>query len=79
MSETAAAQPSGLLEQPGVRIVNVARGGIVDEAALYDALKTGQIAWRAKVEGYRSDHMALSPDASRLLVSASTARKANKA
>jgi DNA-binding beta-propeller fold protein YncE len=28
-----------------------------------------------KIEGYRADHMAISPDGSRLLVSASTARK----
>lgn len=26
----------------GVRVVNVARGGIIDEAALFDALETGQ-------------------------------------
>lgn len=30
--------------KPGLVIVNAARGGIVDEQALYDALKTGQIA-----------------------------------
>jgi DNA-binding beta-propeller fold protein YncE len=31
--------------------------------------------WRTKVEGNRSDHMAISADGKRLLVSASTARK----
>ena len=30
--------------QPHLRIVNTARGGIIDEAALYDALSAGQIA-----------------------------------
>ena len=32
------------LVKPGVRIVNAARGGIVDEAALYDALVSGRVA-----------------------------------
>ena len=31
----------------GVRIVNCARGGIVDEAALADALRDGQVAGAA--------------------------------
>ena len=31
----------------GVRIINCARGGIIDEAALYDALKAGKIAGAA--------------------------------
>ncbi|KWT85911.1 phosphoglycerate dehydrogenase [Candidatus Magnetominusculus xianensis] len=31
----------------GVRIVNCARGGIVDEAALYDAIKSGKVAGAA--------------------------------
>ena len=34
-----------------------------------------KIVWRVPVDGYRSDHMAISPDGRRLLVSASTARK----
>jgi D-3-phosphoglycerate dehydrogenase len=30
--------------KPGIRIINCARGGIVDEAALYDAIKEGKVA-----------------------------------
>ena len=30
--------------KPGVRIVNCARGGLIDEAALYDALRDGHVA-----------------------------------
>ena len=33
--------------KPGVRIINCARGGIVDEAALYEALKSGVVAGAA--------------------------------
>jgi D-3-phosphoglycerate dehydrogenase len=33
--------------KPGVRIVNCARGGLLDEAALYDALKSGHVAGAA--------------------------------
>ncbi|WP_371573992.1 YncE family protein [Streptomyces sp. NBC_01314] len=36
-------------------------------------LKTGAINWRFPVSGYRSDHMAVSPDGKRVAVSASTA------
>jgi D-3-phosphoglycerate dehydrogenase len=32
------------LVKPSVRIVNAARGGIIDEAALYEALKEGRVA-----------------------------------
>jgi DNA-binding beta-propeller fold protein YncE len=35
-------------------------------------LATGQIAWRFKVDGQRSDHMGLSPDGKYVTVSAST-------
>jgi D-3-phosphoglycerate dehydrogenase len=33
--------------KPGVRIVNCARGGLVDEVALYDAIRTGHVAGAA--------------------------------
>ena len=33
--------------KPGVRLINVARGGIVDESALRDALRDGQVAGAA--------------------------------
>lgn len=33
--------------KPGVRIVNAARGGIVDEKVLYDAIKNGKVAGAA--------------------------------
>jgi len=36
--------PQLALCKPGVRIVNAARGGLVNEKALYDALKSGQVA-----------------------------------
>lgn len=36
-------------------------------------LRTGRINWRFPVAGYRADHMAVSPDGTRVAVSASTA------
>jgi D-3-phosphoglycerate dehydrogenase len=33
--------------KPGVRVINCARGGLVDEAAIYEALKSGQVAGAA--------------------------------
>jgi DNA-binding beta-propeller fold protein YncE len=55
------------------RTLFVSRPSLADVVAI--DLGTRQIAWRTKVEGVRSDHMAISPDGTRLLVSASTANK----
>jgi DNA-binding beta-propeller fold protein YncE len=55
------------------RMLYVSRPSLADVVAI--DLGTRRIAWRVKVDGYRSDHMAISPDGRRLLVSASTARK----
>ena len=38
-------------------------------------MSTNDIVWRTRVDGYRSDHAAISPDGRILLVSASTAKK----
>jgi YVTN family beta-propeller protein len=55
------------------RLVFVSRPSLADVVAI--SLRDGRIVWRVKIEGYRADHMAISPDGKRLLVSASTARK----
>ena len=55
------------------RYVYVSRPSLKDVIGM--ELRTGKIVWRTQVEGYRADHMAISPDGTRLLVSASTARK----
>ncbi len=54
------------------RYLYVSRPSLADVVA-FD-LRTRQIVWRVKVDGNRADHMAISPDGTRLLVSASTAK-----
>jgi hypothetical protein len=54
------------------RFLYVSRPSLADVVA-FD-LRTRKIVWRTRVDGYRADHMAISPDGARLLVSASTAR-----
>jgi YVTN family beta-propeller protein len=51
--------------------IYVSRPSLADVVAI--DLATKKIKWRAPVDGYRSDHMAISKDGKRLLVSASTA------
>jgi hypothetical protein len=53
------------------RFLYVSRPSLADVVAI--DLGTRKIAWRTKVDGNRADHMAISPDGARLLVSASTA------
>jgi hypothetical protein len=55
------------------RFLYVSRPSFADVVAIN--LRTRKIAWRTPVEGYRADHMAISPDGKTLLVSASTAKK----
>jgi DNA-binding beta-propeller fold protein YncE len=54
------------------RYLYVSRPSLADVVA-FD-LRTREIVWRVNVDGNRADHMAISPDGTRLLVSASTAR-----
>jgi DNA-binding beta-propeller fold protein YncE len=57
---------------PDGRLVYFSRPSFADVVAI--DLKTERIVWRTKIDGYRADHMAISPNGRRLLVSASTAR-----
>ena len=52
------------------RLLVVSRPSLADVIGL--DLNTGAIVWRFRVAGQRSDHMAMSPDGSRVAVSAST-------
>ena len=56
---------------PDGRYVYFSRPSFADVVAI--SLKTGRIRWRTKVDGHRADHMAISRNGRRLLVSASTA------
>lgn len=55
------------------RRIYISRPSLADVVSI--DLATRKIVWRVPVEGNRADHMAISPDGKRLLVSASTARK----
>jgi YVTN family beta-propeller protein len=61
-----------MFTSPDGRFVYVSRPSFADVVGI--ELATGKIAWRVRVDGYRADHMAISPDGSRLVVSASTAK-----
>jgi DNA-binding beta-propeller fold protein YncE len=54
------------------RVLYVSRPSLADVVAFN--LRTKAIIWRTHVDGNRADHMAISPDGTRLLVSASTAK-----
>jgi len=56
---------------PDGKSVVVSRPSFADVVSI--DLATGAIKWRFPVSGYRSDHMAVSPDGTRVAVSASTA------
>ncbi|MDO5661753.1 MAG: phosphoglycerate dehydrogenase [Brachybacterium sp.] len=54
------------LAKPGLHIVNAARGGLIDEDALHDALSNGTIAGAA-LDVYTAEPPSSSPSAQRLL------------
>jgi DNA-binding beta-propeller fold protein YncE len=63
-----------MFSSPDGERLYVSRPSFADVVAI--DLRSGDILWRVEVDGYRADHMAISADGSRLVVSASTARKA---
>jgi YVTN family beta-propeller protein len=58
------------------RMVAVSRPSFADVVGI--DLSSGAILWRFPMEGYRADHMGVSPDGTRLLVSDSTAGKVHE-
>ena len=64
-----------MFSSPNGRFLYVSRPSLADVVAIN--LRTRAIAWRTKIDGNRADHMAISPDGKRLLVSASTAKVIN--
>jgi DNA-binding beta-propeller fold protein YncE len=57
------------------RLLIASRPSYADVVAI--DIESGQIAWRFPVAGQRSDHMAISPDGEKVVVSASTANLAH--
>jgi DNA-binding beta-propeller fold protein YncE len=66
-----------MFSSPDGRYVFVSRPSFADVVAFDLSTSPARIVWRTPVEGYRADHMGISPDGKRLVVSASTARKAH--
>jgi YVTN family beta-propeller protein len=58
------------------RFVYVSRPSFADVVGI--DLSNNKIVWRFPMEGYRADHMAISPDGQSLLVSDSTANKVHR-
>ena len=58
------------------RLVAVSRPSFADVVGI--DLATNEIRWRFPMEGYRADHMGISPDGRRILVSDSTANKVHE-
>ncbi|MEV4318413.1 serine/threonine protein kinase [Actinocrispum sp. NPDC049592] len=59
---------------PDGRTLYVSRGNLADAVA-YD-VASGRQLWRFKVDGFKADHAAISPDGSKFIVSALTVDKA---
>ena len=59
-----------MYSSPDGRLLIVSRPSYADVVAI--DVVSGEIAWQFLVDGYRSDHMALSPDGTQVAVSAST-------
>ena len=61
---------------PDGTILAVSRPSLADVVGINIA--SGKIVWRFPMEGYRTDHMGVSPDGTKLLVSDSTANKVHE-
>ncbi|SFA80534.1 PQQ-like domain-containing protein [Amycolatopsis marina] len=60
-----------MYSSPDADTLVVSRPSLADVVGI--DMRTGELTWRFRVDGQRSDHMAVSPDGSQVAVSASTA------
>ncbi|AXT86398.1 serine/threonine protein kinase [Aeromicrobium sp. A1-2] len=65
-----------MFSTPDGTLLAVSRPSLADVVGI--SLASGKIVWRFPMEGYRTDHMGVSPDGKRLLVSDSTANKVHE-
>lgn len=65
-----------MFSTPDGSLLAVSRPSLADVVGI--DLETEEIVWRFPMEGYRTDHMGLSPDGTKLLVSDSTANKVHE-
>ncbi|MDR7085485.1 YVTN family beta-propeller protein [Aeromicrobium panaciterrae] len=65
-----------MFSTPDGKILAVSRPSLADVVGINIA--SGKIVWRFPMEGYRTDHMGVSPDGTKLLVSDSTANKVHE-
>ena len=65
-----------MFSTPDGKILAVSRPSLADVVGI--EIATGKIVWRFPMEGYRTDHMGVSPDGTKLLVSDSTANKVHE-
>lgn len=62
---------------PDGRTLYVSRSNLGDVAAFDMTTATHPLLWHTRVDGFKADHATLSPDGSRLVVSATTSDKAD--
>lgn len=66
-----------LFVSPDGKTLYVSRSNLGDVAAFDLSVRSHPMLWRTRVEGFKADHATISPDGTRLVVSATTVDKAH--